>query len=115
MRTVLGDLCDPSVVAEAVQPGTDVIIHLAAMTRVLLSIEDPVGTHRLNVDVTASLLEQARLQGVAAFLLASTNAVTGDVGRATINEQIPLRPLTPYGATKAAGRCCSARTRPATA
>ena len=37
------------------------------------------------------------------FLLASTNAVTGDVGRATITEQTPLRPLTPYGATKAAG------------
>jgi UDP-glucose 4-epimerase len=101
VRTVIGDLCDPSVVAEAVQPGTDVIIHLAAVTRVLLSVEDPAATHRVNVDVTAGLLE-ARLQGVKTFLFASTNAVTGDVGRATINEQIPLRPLTPYGATKAA-------------
>ena len=36
------------------------------------------------------------------FLLASTNAVVGDVGAATITEQLPLRPLTPYGATKAA-------------
>ena len=49
------------------------------------------------------LLEQARLKGVGTFVLASTNAVTGDVGRDTITEQIPLRPLTPYGATKAAG------------
>ena len=103
VRMVLGDLCDPAVVAEAVQPGTDVIIHLAAVTRVLLSIEDPAATHRLNVEVTANLLEQARIQGVKTFLFASTNAVTGDVGQATINEQIALRPLTPYGATKAAG------------
>jgi UDP-glucose 4-epimerase len=103
VRTVVGDLCDPSVVVSAVRPGTEVIIHLAAVTRVLLSIEDPVGTHALNVDATAGLLEQARLKGVGSFVLASTNAVTGDVGRATINEQIPLRPLTPYGATKAAG------------
>ncbi len=102
VRTVIGDLCDPSVVAEAVRPGTDVIIHLAAVTRVLLSIEDPAGTHRVNVDVTASLLEQARIRGVKTFLFASTNAVTGDVGRAIIDEQVPLRPLTPYGATKAA-------------
>jgi UDP-glucose 4-epimerase len=103
LRTVIGDLCDPAVVAEAVQPGTDVIIHLAALTRVLPSIEDPAGTYQVNVGITAALLEQARIQGVGAFLFASTNAVTGDVGSATIDEQIPLRPLTPYGATKAAG------------
>jgi UDP-glucose 4-epimerase len=100
---VLGDLCDPAVVARAVAPGTELIIHLAAITRVLDSISDPAGTHRINVEATAGLLEQARQHQVAAFLLASTNAVTGDVGRATINEDIALRPLTPYGATKAAG------------
>src|ERR1700738_3413150 len=44
VRTVIGDLCDPAVVAEAVRPGTDVIIHLAAVTRVLPSIEAPAGT-----------------------------------------------------------------------
>ena len=103
VRSVVGDLCDPSVVASAVRPGTQVIIHLAAVTRVLLSIEDPAGTHALNVTATAGLLEQARIKEVASFVLASTNAVTGDVGSATISEQIPLRPLTPYGATKAAG------------
>lgn len=102
VRTVGGDLSDPAVVAEAVRPGTDVIIHLAAVTRVLQSIEDPVTTHQVNVEATAALLEQGRVRGVSAFLFASTNAVTGDVGRATIDEQVPLRPLTPYGATKAA-------------
>jgi UDP-glucose 4-epimerase len=103
IRSVVGDLCDPAVAEAAVRPGTEVIIHLAAVTRVLLSIEDPAGTHALNVDATAGLLEQARLKDVGSFVLASTNAVTGDVGRATISEEIPLRPLTPYGATKAAG------------
>lgn len=34
--------------------------------------------------------------------MSSTNAVVGDVGDATIHEDLPLRPLTPYGATKAA-------------
>jgi UDP-glucose 4-epimerase len=100
---VLADLCDPGVVERAVRPDTDVIIHLAAVTRVLDSISDPAGTHRINVEVTANLLEQARQHQVGSFILASTNAVTGDVGRATITEDIALRPLTPYGATKAAG------------
>ncbi len=103
VRSVVGDLCDPAVVAAAVGEGTNVIVHLAAITSVLRSMEDPVATYKLNVDATANLLEHARQRGVGTFLLASTNAVTGDVGSATITEQIPLRPLTPYGATKAAG------------
>ena len=79
------------------------IIHLAAVTSVLASVQDPVSTHPLNVDATARLLELARENEVGTFLLASTNAVVGNVGSAVINEQIVLRPLTPYGATKAAG------------
>lgn len=102
VRSVVGDLCDPAVVAAAVSPGTDAIIHLAAVTSVVQSTADPVGTYRLNVAATADLLERARQLGVRSFLLASTNAVTGNVGTATINERVPLRPLTPYGATKAA-------------
>ena len=103
VRSVVGDLRDPAVIAEAVHPGTDVIVHLAAVTSVLRSMQDPVGTYKLNVEATAVLLEQARHCGVSTFLLASTNAVAGDVGRTTINERVPLRPLTPYAATKAAG------------
>jgi UDP-glucose 4-epimerase len=102
VRSVIGDLTDPQTVAKAVQPDTEVIIHLAAVTSVLKSVEDPVSTHRLNVDATARLLEQARENEVDTFLLASTNAVVGNVGTATMTEAVPLRPLTPYGATKAA-------------
>ena len=103
VRPVVGDLRDPSVAAQAVSPGTDVIFHLAAITSVLKSLDDPMGTYETNVAVTASLLELARTHGVGSFLLASTNAVVGDVGTSVITEQSPLHPLTPYGATKAAG------------
>jgi UDP-glucose 4-epimerase len=103
VRSVTGDLCDPGVPERAVSPGTDTIIHLAAFTYVLASVSDPVSTYRINVDVTARLLELARENEVGSFLLASTNAVTGNVGSAVITEQTVLRPLTPYGATKAAG------------
>jgi UDP-glucose 4-epimerase len=103
VESVVGDLRDPAVADRAVRAGTDVIMHLAAVTRVLDSIADPVGTYETNVHATATLLELARQRQVSSFVLASTNAVTGDVGRATITEQVPLRPLTPYGASKAAG------------
>lgn len=103
IRMVQGDLCDPGVAARAVTNDTGTIIHLAAVTSVLRSVDDPVATHLLNVDATARLLELARENLVDSFILASTNAVTGNVGNATITEQTVLRPLTPYGATKAAG------------
>jgi UDP-glucose 4-epimerase len=102
VRSVVGDLCDPDGPARAVRPGTDAVIHLAAFTYVVASVADPVSTYRLNTDATARLLEAAREHEVGTFLFASTNAVTGNVGGATITEQTVLRPLTPYGATKAA-------------
>ena len=104
VRSVVGDLCDPEGPARAVRPGTDVIIHLAAVTSVLATVADPVSAHRLNVDATARLLELARENEVGTFLFASTNAVVGggsEVGE-VITERAVLRPLTPYGATKAA-------------
>jgi UDP-glucose 4-epimerase len=103
VRMVQGDLCDPGVAARAVTDDTGTIIHLAAVTSVLRSVDDPVATHLLNVDATARLLELARENSVDSFVLASTNAVTGNVGSATITERTVLRPLTPYGASKAAG------------
>jgi UDP-glucose 4-epimerase len=102
VRSVVGDLCDPAVREAAVTSGLDAVVHLAAMTSVLRSTEDPAGVYRLNVDATADLLERARGHDVPRFVLASTNAVTGDVGATPIDERTPLRPLTPYGATKAA-------------
>ncbi len=101
--TVVGDLEDPRVRDAAVTEGLDGVVHLAAVTSVLKSMRDPGGVYRANVGVTHELLELARRRGVDRFLLASTNAVTGDVGGRTISEDAALRPLTPYGATKAAG------------
>lgn len=102
VHTVTGDLCEPQVREQAVTEGLDAIVHLAAMTSVLGSIERPAHVYRTNVEMTAGLLELARHHGVGTFVFASTNAVVGDVGQQTITEDLPLAPLTPYGATKAA-------------
>lgn len=99
---VTGDLCDERLRDHVVSSGFDAIVHLAAATSVLGSIERPAEVHRTNVTMTAGLLEAARRHGSSTFVLASSNAVTGNVGSSTITEDTPLRPLTPYGATKAA-------------
>jgi UDP-glucose 4-epimerase len=101
VQHVGGDLCEPEVQDRSVPEGTDAIVHLAAETSVLGSVERPALVHRTNVDMTAGLLELARRRGVGTFVLASTNAVVGRCDT-TITEGLPLAPLTPYGATKAA-------------
>ncbi len=102
VRSVVGDLCDPAVIDRCGQPA-DRCHHPPSRGH----LDAPLGAgpgRRLQAERRGDggLLEQARLHGVGTVLLASTNAVTGDVGRATITERLPLSPLTPYGATKAA-------------
>lgn len=102
VQYLIGDLTNAELRESAVAPGTAGVVHLAARTSVLRSVEQPAQTYVDNVAVTQELLELARNRGVHRFLLASTNAVVGDAGDGTITEDLPLRPLTPYGATKAA-------------
>jgi UDP-glucose 4-epimerase len=99
---VVGDLSDPDVLEAAFAGGMDSVVHLAAVTSVLRSVENPGGTFDTNVAGTHAVLEAARAAGVTSLAFASTNAVTGPMEAPAIVETATLRPLTPYGATKAA-------------
>ncbi len=103
VETVVGDLGDAEVVDAAFAGGIDSVVHLAAVTSVLRSVENPGGTFETNVAGTHAVLEAARAAGVSSLAFASTNAVTGPMDAPAIVETATLRPLTPYGATKAAG------------
>ncbi len=99
---VRGDIADPEVIEAAYEGNFDGVVHLAAVTSVLRSIERPELTYQTNVHGTHRVLEGARAAGVRALVFASTNAVTGPMLDPAITERSSLRPLTPYGATKAA-------------
>jgi UDP-glucose 4-epimerase len=100
---VQGDIADRDALAAAFDGGFDGVVHLAAVTSVLRSMEQPELTFRTNVEGTHALLENARAAGVTSLVFASTNAVTGPMDAPAITEAATLKPLTPYGATKAAG------------
>ena len=103
VTVVTGDLAEQEVCIAAFETRPRAVVHLAALTSVLRSVDAPMRTFAENVTITQVLLELSRGSGVDRFVFASTNAVVGDVGTATITAELPLRPLTPYGATKAAG------------
>jgi UDP-glucose 4-epimerase len=93
---------DPAVLQAALQGGMHAVVHLTAVTSVLRSLAHPDLTYRTNVAGTHEVLEAARAAGATALVFASTNAVTGPMEAPAITEAARLRPLTPYGATKAA-------------
>ena len=103
VEVIRGDIADPEVLEAAFAGGFDAVVHLAAVTSVLRSVEQPELTYRTNVEGTHRVLEAARAAGVSSLAFASTNAVTGLTDAPAITEGLPLGPLTPYGATKAAG------------
>ena len=103
VEIVRGDIADPEVIEAAFDGGFDGVVHLAAVTSVLRSVQRPELTYQTNVAGTHRVLEGARAAGVRALVFASTNAVTGPMLDPAITELSSLRPLTPYGATKAAG------------
>jgi UDP-glucose 4-epimerase len=101
VTVVTGDLGEQEVCIAAFETRPTAVVHLAALTSVR-SVDAPMQTFAQNVTITQVLLELSRGSGVDRFVLASTNAVVGNVGTSTITVDLPLRPLTPYGATKAA-------------
>jgi UDP-glucose 4-epimerase len=103
VEIVRGDIADPEVIEAAFEGDFDGVVHLAAVTSVLRSVQRPELTYQTNVAGTHRVLEGARAAGVRALVFASTNAVTGPMLDPAITELASLRPLTPYGATKAAG------------
>jgi UDP-glucose 4-epimerase len=102
VEVVQGDIAEKAVLEEAFAAGCDSVVHLAAVTSVLRSLEHPELTYRTNVAGTAALLEMSRKAKVKSLAFASTNAVTGPMRAPAIVETATLEPLTPYGATKAA-------------
>jgi UDP-glucuronate 4-epimerase len=79
------------------------VIHLAAMAGVRNSVQHPLLYEEVNVRGTLHLLELARKQRVANFVLASTSSVYGASKRVPFREDDDaVRPLAPYPATKRA-------------
>ncbi len=97
-----GDICDAEAVSRAFEEfQPDAIVHFAAESHVDRSIHSPAPVFETNLRGTFTLLEAARMRGLARFLHVSTDEVYGSIsGDADADEQYPLRTSSPYSASK---------------
>lgn len=76
------------------------LVHFAANTGVQPSILDPLLDFNSNMLGTFNMLTLARLVPPRIFLFASSGAPIGVTSVLPIHENIPTRPISPYGASK---------------
>lgn len=96
-----GDIEDAESLAAWVE-GLDCVVHLAAHTRVVDSIDQPVPSLMTNIVGSLTVFEAMRAKGVRKLVCASTGgALLGDVAP-PIHEAMVPSPLSPYGAGKMA-------------
>lgn len=100
---VRGDIADAERVDAAIGEGADAIVNFAAETHVDRSILEPEAFIRTDVLGTHVLLEAVRRHKIARYLQVSTDEVYGDVEHGASCETDPIRPRSPYAASKAGG------------
>ena len=99
-RFVPGDVRDPEAV-EAAMAGTEAVVHLAAQTGVVPSVEDPETDFDINVRGGLNVLQAAVQNDARAFVFASSAAPVG-ARQPPLHEDMGCRPAAPYGASKLA-------------
>ena len=94
-----GDLAEPGIAERAVQ-GVDYVLHQAAIPSVPRSVDDPVTSHRANVDASLNLLVAARDGGVKRLVYAGSSSAYGNTPTLPKHEDMPTNPLSPYALQK---------------
>jgi UDP-glucose 4-epimerase len=100
-KFIQGDLGDPAVIAPALREAkAEAVIHFAAHALVGESMTNPAKYFRNNVAKGLELLQASVDAGVKKFVFSSTCATYGPPDRVPMTEDLPQRPINPYGESK---------------
>ena len=98
---VHADLLDAKALHAAIS-GADAVVHPAAHSLVVESVQEPAKYYRNNVVAGLALADAMREHGVRWLVFSSTAAVYGEPAKQPIEETDPTAPTNPYGETKLA-------------
>jgi len=96
------DICNQAGIEAIIQEHSiNVIVNFAAESHVDRSIESSFEFLRTNVMGTQNLLDLAKKHGIERYLQVSTDEVYGAIPKGSWEEDEPLKPNSPYSASKA--------------
>jgi UDP-glucose 4-epimerase len=99
-----GDVRDGQKVNEIIDTNEiEIVFHLAANANVPYSVEHPRYDFETNAVGSLNVLESCRDNQVEKMIYASSAAVYGEPKYTPMDENHPLKPISPYGASKLAG------------
>jgi nucleoside-diphosphate-sugar epimerase len=93
------DLAELAVARQAVD-GVEYVLHQAAIPSVPRSVQDPIASHRANVDASLNVLVAARDAGVRRVVYAGSSSAYGNTPTLPKVETMPVAPLSPYALQK---------------
>jgi UDP-glucose 4-epimerase len=96
-----GDLKNPEEAKKLIRD-VDVVFHYAANPEVRVSTTNPEVHFNENIVATFNLLEAMRKNNVKELVFASSSSVYGEPENIPVNEEAPIKPVSVYGASKAA-------------
>ena len=100
-RIYRGDLSDSKLVNKIFKNNKiDVCFHIAAQAIVGIANNSPLGTFKTNIEGTWNILEAARVFGVKAMVVASSDKAYGEHKKLPYREEAALLALHPYDASK---------------
>lgn len=94
-----GDIRDGALLAKTFKKD-DVVVHLAAFVSVPESIKNPGESHDINVNGANAVYMAANIVGAKRVITASSAAIYGNPEKVPIDENHPLKPLSPYALHK---------------
>ncbi|QJU60411.1 UDP-glucose 4-epimerase GalE [Sphingomonas sp. AP4-R1] len=98
---VEGNVADMDLVGRTLADhGIGAILHFAGSIVVPESVVDPLKYYRNNTAASRALIEAAVTAGVPHFIFSSTAATYGIPDEVPIREDMPNRPINPYGTSK---------------
>ena len=99
---VVGELADQAKLADTLAGFMpDAVMHFAAHIRVEESVQKPLKYYRNNTANALNLIEAMMTAGIQKLIFSSTAAVYGIPDSMPVNEDAPIRPINPYGMSKA--------------